>query len=207
VLILSADHGVCPLPEVAKEQGKDAGRIVPAEFLKAANTFLGEKYSEPDEKTRCLDALMDSQLYLNRAWLKAKNLDQDKVEEALATWAKKQPGVQTAYTRTQLLGDIPANDAIGQRVKESFFEKRSGDVFVVTKPYYLFTKYTTGTTHGTPHPYDTHVPLLAMGPGIKSGARKDTVTPQVGALILSRALGIKPPKAAEATLPDNVFRN
>ena len=67
VLILSADHGVCPLPEVAKAQGKDAGRIVPAEFLKAANAFLQEKYGETDEKTQCLDALMDGMFYLNRA--------------------------------------------------------------------------------------------------------------------------------------------
>jgi predicted AlkP superfamily pyrophosphatase or phosphodiesterase len=205
VLILSADHGVCPLPEVTKAQGKDAGRIVPAEFLKAANAFLQEKYGETDEKTRCLHGIMDGMFYLSRAWLKSKKLDQSEVEKVLAAWLVKQPGVQTAYTRTQLLGDIPADDEIGQRVKKSFYEKRSGDVLVVPKPYYVWLKYTTGTTHGTPHPYDTHVPLLAMGPGIKPGVRKDPVTPQAGTMILSRALGIKPPKAAEAKLPEKLF--
>jgi hypothetical protein len=44
-----------------------------------------------------------------------------------------------------------------------------------------------------------------MGPGIKPGVRKDQVTPQVGVLILSRALGVKPPAAAEAKLPEKLF--
>jgi hypothetical protein len=205
VLILSADHGVCPLPEVTKAQGKDAGRIKPADLMKAANAFLREKYGETDEKTQCLDGVMDGMFYLSRAWLKSKKLEQSEVEKVLAVWLVKQPGVQTAYTRTQLLGDIPADDEIGRRVKKSFYEKRSGDVLAVPKPNYILWKYTTGTMHGTPHPYDTHVPLLAMGPGIKPREHKERVTPQVGVLILSRALSIKPPAAAEANLPEKLF--
>jgi predicted AlkP superfamily pyrophosphatase or phosphodiesterase len=205
VLILSADHGVCPLPEVAKAQGKDAGRIDLAAFLKAANAFLREKYEEPDEKTRCIEALTDTMIYLNRAWLKEKHLDQSEVENTLAAWLPKQPGIQTAYTRTQLLGDLPAEDAIGRSVQKSYYEKRSGDVLMVTKPYYFVWKYAFGTTHGSPHSYDTHVPLLAMGPGIHGGIRKDAVTPQAGVMILSRALGIKPPAGADAKLPEKLF--
>ena len=82
---------------------------------------------------------------------------------------------------------------------------RSGDVLVVMKPYYFLSKYETGTTHGSPHSYDTHVPLLAMGPGIKAGVHKELVTPQAGVQILSRALGIKPPASADAELPKKVF--
>jgi hypothetical protein len=205
VLILSADHGICPLPEVAKTEGKDAGRIDPVGLKKGMNAFLQEKYGETDPKTQCVESVMDTMIYLNLAWIKAKKLAREDVEQALAAWLVKQPGVQTAYTPKQLLGRIPADDVIGRRVKKSFYEKRSGDVFVVLKPYYFVSKYAYGTTHGSPNPYDTHVPLLAMGPNIHGGVRKDTVTPQAGVAILSRALGIKPPAAAEAKVPEKLF--
>jgi len=177
----------------------------PSAFKKAANAFLREKHGEKDEKTQCVVALMDGMIYLNRAWIQSKQLNQSEVEKVLAAWLVKQPGVQKAYTRAQLLGEIPADDEIGRRVQKSFYEKRSGDVLVVLKPYYQLTKYTTGTGHGTPHSYDTHVPLLAMGPGIHGGVRKDAVTPQAGVAILSRGLGIKPPAAAEAKVPEKLF--
>jgi hypothetical protein len=204
VLVMSADHGVCPLPEVAKAQGKDADRAKPADVLKAANAFLRDKYGERDEKAAPVEALAEGMFYLSRGWLKGNNLKQSEVEEALAGWLRKQPFVQAAYTRAQL-GEVPADDEIGGRVRKSYYASRSGDVLVVVKPHHLLTKYLTGTTHGSPHPYDTHVPLIAVGPGIKAGARKDAVTPQAGVAILSRALGIKPPAAAEAPVPEKLF--
>src|SRR5262249_32630376 len=152
-----------------------------------------------------VEALAECMFYLNRAWLKANQLDQGKVEEALAAWLKKQPFVQTAYTRAQLGEAAADGDEIGRLVRKSYYAGRSGDVLVVVKLSHLLTKSLTGPTHGSPHPYDTHVPLVALGPGIKQGARKDAVTPQAGVAILSRAVGIKPPAAAEAPVPEKLF--
>jgi hypothetical protein len=64
----------------------------------------------------------------------------------------------------------------------------------------------TGTMHGTPHEYDTHVPLLVYGPGVRPGVRKEAVTPQAVATVLAPALGIKPPSCAEAPVPDGFFK-
>jgi len=127
------------------------------------------------------------------------------VEETLAGWLKKQPCIQTAYTRAQLLGEMSRDDAIGQMVQRSFHPERSEDVAIVTKPYVFVSKYLTGTTHGTPHLYDRHVPLFVYGPGIRPGIRKDSVTPQAAPVILSQGLGIKPPRGAEPVVPGNLF--
>jgi hypothetical protein len=79
-------------------------------------------------------------------------------------------------------------------------------VAVIVKPYYLFSdEFRTGTTHGTPHEYDTHVPLLVFGPGVKVGIRKERVSPLSAAAILSRALGIDPPADAQASLPRGLW--
>src|SRR5205807_5376020 len=120
-------------------------------------------------------------------------------------WLARQPGIQAAYTRTRLVQGPFKNDAVGERVRLSFHPDHSGDVAVVVKPYYLVSTYLTGTTHGSPHAYDTHVPLVIYGPNIRAGVRKDAVTPQAAAVILAHALGIKGPAAADAPLPQGLF--
>ena len=43
-LAMSADHGVCPLPEFAKQQGKDSGRVEPEILTTMAEEFLNKKF-------------------------------------------------------------------------------------------------------------------------------------------------------------------
>jgi hypothetical protein len=206
VLALTADHGICPLPEVARSQGKDAG-WVPADLLGSrAEAFLNKTFGQEGGKSRWLEAKTSSWAYLNRALLRQRGLEATHVEEALAGWLRQQPGVLTAYTRSQLLKDLPADDTIGARVRRSFHSERSGDVAVVLKPYHLFSfPFVTGTTHGTPHPYDTHVPLLIYGPGVRPGVHPEGVTPGATATILAHALGIQAPARAQAPLPEGLF--
>jgi hypothetical protein len=204
VLALSADHGVCPLPEVAAKQGKEARRVVAADQSKAITEFLEKTFPKKAEG-KPIRKFLNGSVYLNPAWVRAQGVEQAKVEEALAAWLKTQPAVETAYTRTELLRGVPEDDRIGQMVRRSFYAERSGDVIILTKPYYLVWSRLKGTGHGSPYPYDTHVPLVVFGPGVVPGARKDLVTPQATAAMLAKALGIKPPAMAEAPLPEKVF--
>jgi hypothetical protein len=102
---------------------------------------------------------------------------------------------------------LPEDDVVGRKVRRSFYPERSGDVVVVTSPYYLLTTYLTGTTHGTPYSYDTHVPLLVYGPGVRPGIRHDEVAPQAAAAIFARALGIQPPSGADTPVPPGLFED
>jgi hypothetical protein len=142
---------------------------------------------------------------LNRRLVTARGLDLDTVARELARWLAGQAGFQTTYTQAQLRGSLPADDVIGRRVQKSFHPDRSGDVLVVMKPYHFFSVPKVGTNHGSPYPYDTHVPLLVFGPGIIGGERKDAVTPQAIAAILARALGVLSPARAEAAVPAGLF--
>ena len=207
VMGISADHGICPLPEVSARRGTRARRISPLTLGMGAERFLQQKYGKPREsKGGCIEGVAGDQIYLNRAWIRARGLKQAEVEQALADWLRKQDGIRTAYTRTQLLQGAPRNDRIGQAVWRSFHPERSGDVVPVIEPYHLFgSALGTGTTHGTPHDYDTHVPLLIYGGGIRRGIRKELVTPQAVVPVLAHALGIKPPASCEAALPQGLF--
>ncbi len=206
VLALTADHGVCPLPEVARSQGKNAGRVSPTLLEIQAGEFLKKTFGPKNGNDRWLEATSGPWFYLNRGLFAQRKLKSADVENALANWLKKQPGIQAAYTRTQLQNGLPNDDAIGQKVRRSFHPDRSGDLVMVLKPYYLLSPVVaTGTDHGTPHPYDTHVPLLIYGPRIRKGVRKEPVAPQATAVILARSLGIKPPSGADASPLVNLF--
>jgi hypothetical protein len=206
-VVLTADHGVCPLPEVSVAQGNDAGRM-PVELIKKdAEKFLREALGSTNEKDRWLEEVSFPYLYLNHALIKERGLSLTEVEATLARWLKGQRGIQEAYTRTQLLNGLPAEDVIGQRVRLSFHPERSGEVAIVLKPRYVFTdEFASGTQHGSPYAYDTHVPLLVYGTGIHGGAREESVTPLAAAAILAQALGIKRPEGAEAPVPATLSR-
>ncbi len=204
VLALTSDHGVCPMPEVARGRGIEADRILPAELAKNAEAFLQERFGGGDARARWIEPDFPW-LFLNRALARAKGLDAAKVEDELAGWLSRQPGVLAAHTRSRLLRGVPEDDAVGRRVLRTFHPQRCGDVAVVVKPYSQITSYLTGTGHGTPHEYDTHVPLLVYGPGVAAGPRRDAVTPLAAPVILAHALGIDPPAAAEVPVPEGLF--
>jgi predicted AlkP superfamily pyrophosphatase or phosphodiesterase len=208
---VSADHGVCPLPEQSRMHGLDARRVPPGELGVPAEKFLRERFHAAPEAL-CFQrfkggvVLKNESYYLNRTWLRDARLDAREVQSALASWLRDQPAVASAWTAAELSASAPPPSEIGRREWLSFHPDRSGDVMVVLKPYYLFaTGLNRGTTHGTPYPYDTHVPLLVYGPGIRPGVRAENVTPQAGVAILARALGIAPPEKSEAPVPDGLF--
>jgi hypothetical protein len=204
VLVMSADHGVCPLPEWSVAQGRQALRMAPTLLQKEAEAYLQETFGKSGSGV-AIEALEDGAFYLNRSWIKSAGLEQAKVEESLAAWTTKLPVMNAAWTRTQLLKEMPT-DEMGQRVRRSFHPERSGDVLFVPKPYCLITPYlTTGTTHGTPHPYDTHVPLLVSGGGVQAGVRREPAVPLSAAAILARAIGIASPTKAEYPVPEGLF--
>lgn len=207
VLALSADHGVCPLPETAQAKGEQAVRLVPKALALRIEEFMHASFGKAaDDRARWLDAFQDPWVYFNHDLLRERKLEPAQVESALARWLKQQPEVLTAYTRTQLSYQLPPDDVMGERYRRSFHPERSGDVAVVVKPGSLITRFLDGTTHGSPHPYDTHVPLLVLGPGIPGGIRVEPVSPQAIAPIFAALLRLKSPAAAEVPVPDSLFR-
>jgi hypothetical protein len=54
-------------------------------------------------------------------------------------------------------------------VIRGYHPKRSGDVAFIFEPNWIEYSKPQGTDHGSPYPYDTHVPILFFGKGIKSG--------------------------------------
>ena len=141
-----------------------------------------------------LEGRAGSALYLNRDLIAEKGLDPAAAERVLASGVEAVPPTWRAYTRTQLLeGRVPP-DPWSRRVLVSFHRERSGDVEVLLEPYWMSSS--SGTTHGTPFSYDTHIPLMLMGPGIRGGRYDGAVVLNDLAPTLSTLLGVETPSGS-----------
>lgn len=204
---LSADHGVCPLPELASSKAKypAAARHPVADLVQKLNLALQGVYGGAD--TQWLEAFDDGTwpwVYLNHKAIEARKLKVEDVATVARDWlANNQPYIETALTRADLAAaESPRASKFAQQVALAFHPERCGDVIVIPKPGVLVTPYKGGTSHGSPHAYDTHVPFMLFGAGVPAlGERKERVSSLAVAPALARALGIDPPKHATAPAP------
>jgi hypothetical protein len=121
----------------------------------------------------------------------------------IVAWLKSQPYTQEVFTRTELLSHETL-DPVGEKVRASFYPARSGDIFPVLKPNYFLSKYLFGVTHGSPHEFDTHVPLIVFGAGVNSAKRDELISPQAAAVILTDSIGQRLSNS-RVQVPDELF--
>jgi predicted AlkP superfamily pyrophosphatase or phosphodiesterase len=197
VMVLTADHGVMPTPENAKEQGLDGGRPVLEGMLGELQTKVSERFGPGryflSEKGSLKPKLVEGNLYYDHAVLEEKKLAPETLTAFIREWALSKGVYHAVYGRDQLLeGRAPG--VIGQRIANGFNGERSGDAVFVLKPWLIpGTGKVTGTTHGSPFSYDTHVPVIFYGAPFKAGRYADEFSITDLAPTLSAGLGIEEP--------------
>ena len=97
-------------------------------------------------------------------------------------------------------------DPVGQRVLRGFDPKLSGDLILVQKPFlYLADSFSTAN-HGSPYSYDTHVPVIIMGQGLKAGHYPKPATPLDIAPTVATVLGIATPSKSQGRILREALR-
>ncbi|HTF64486.1 MAG TPA: hypothetical protein VK638_17525, partial [Edaphobacter sp.] len=81
---------------------------------------------------------------------------------------------------------------------------RSGDLEVVLEPYWI-RGGTSGATHGTPYNYDTHIPLIFMGPGVRPGRYYRSAALNDLAPTLSALLDVEIPSGSVGRVLDEII--
>lgn len=84
-----------------------------------------------------------------------------------------------------------------QALRKSFSPEHSGDVLFALKPYQA--QSSLRATHGSPWRYDTHVPLLLLGNGVRGGRFDRPVSPASIASTIAQLLRIAPPAKNEVS--------
>ncbi len=195
--VLTADHGFMPAAEHSQSQGLSAGRSSSTQLLNRVNDGLQRAFGVP----RLAAFLSASALVLNRPLLAQRNLDFNTVAEAARTLLLTDPVIAAAYTRRELEAGTRADAPFFGQMRKTWHKDVSGDVQYVLKPLWMFGPPTSITTHGSPHPYDTHVPILMYGPAwVKPGRIDGRVEVVDIAPTLARLLGVPAPSASEGKL-------
>jgi arylsulfatase A-like enzyme len=186
LVVLTADHGVAPVPEVNMARKMPGGRIPSDTFTHAVERALNNRYGEQ----QWVLSSAEGNIYLDQSLIAEKKLDPVEVEQVASRGLMSVPHVFRVYTRQQLLNGN-ASDPVGRRVLNGFYPRRSADLEVLLEPYWLFSE--NGTSHGTPFGYDTHIPLIFMGAGIHAGVYQRPVALNDVAPTLAAILEIEPP--------------
>jgi hypothetical protein len=190
IVILTADHGVSPVPEELNAVKMPGGRFQRPELMDAARQALSDAYGAG----QWIEGRAGSAFYLNQTLIALKGLDPAAVEQTVASGVEKLAPVWRAYTRTQLReGHVPS-DPWSRRVLLSHNRERSGDVDILLEPYWMAGE--DGTTHGSAFSYDTHIPLVIMGPGIRAGRYHRTVALNDLAPTLATLAGVETPSGS-----------
>jgi predicted AlkP superfamily pyrophosphatase or phosphodiesterase len=199
LVVFTADHGVAPVPEVNQARKMPGGRLDSAAITKTISTALSAKFGAGDW------FLFDGGgfMYLNYDTVKKNNADAAEVRRFGADVARGVPHIARVYTRDELLHAEGARDWPGSAVQFGFYGPRSGDLFLLPEPYWMY--YATGTTHAQPYSYDSHVPLIFMGPGIKAGVYQQPVTMNDAAPTLAAILGVEKPSGSIGRILFGIF--
>lgn len=201
LIVFTASHGSPAIPEFLGERGMTAGRIDPKIFT----TFLDSKLDSQIGEEDWIDAFYPPNLYLNFDAMDNQKVRQPDVEALVSKMAHSVPGIGDIITAWQLYTNQPPNGPKNEAIKKSYYFGRSGELYVLPKPGFVFTDKSDGTGYGSPYSYDSHVPLILCGAGIKPGKYGTTTSPADISATLSGLLSIELPSLCEGRALDEAF--
>lgn len=183
LVFLSADHGAMNNVRFLQDRRIPAGNWDDGVAAKKLNEVIAKEFPNTVDLVK---TVMNYQVFFNREVIKNQHLDFAKIKQTVVDFLKEDSCVLYACDMEKTMTEsIP--EEVKYRIVNGYNRERSGDVQIVLKPNF-YTHGMKGTDHGAWNLYDTHIPLVFMGWGIKHGATtKRTfmtdIAPTIGALI------------------------
>ncbi|HEV1285651.1 MAG TPA: alkaline phosphatase family protein [Bryobacteraceae bacterium] len=195
--VLTADHGVAPVPETNQKRKMPGGRFDEKAELDAVEKALTARFGALKDKWIAYSG--EGSLFFTDPNLR----DIAEVERVAADTIRALPHVFRVYTRTQLMNGAILEDAVGVRMRNGFNQARSGNVIVMLDPYWMVSR--SGTTHGAPFDYDTHVPMMFLGPQVRAGRYNSNVMVNDIAPTLATMLDVETPSGSVGRVLDEML--
>lgn len=180
-VFLSADHGGAHSKGFMEEHKMPTGFY--GEDNKEFNVMLKDKF----KVDQLISKITNNQVYLDDKLMSENNLDAEQVKQYLIDILNKDQSVLFAVDMKKA-GSSSIPEPIKTRIANGYNWQRSGDIQVIYHDNWLPTYAKLGTTHGAWNSYDSHIPLIFMGWGIKNGeSNKDynmtDIAPTISALL------------------------
>lgn len=200
-LFLTSDHGVTEVPKFLTDIKIPAGYKSKKQTLKKVKDLTKTHFGED-----LVEDLMNNQVYLNHDKIKELNIDTNEVIEVLLNEMITYKNIYK-ITSAKTLQNTEFTRGIMGMIQRGYNQKFSGDIIFVETPSTLSDWYLKleATNHGSPYNYDTHVPLLFYGKGIKKGSSHQYHPIIDIAPTLSALLGIEFPNGSTGKVIEKVL--
>ena len=181
---LTADHAASYNSRYFMDMRGNGGYFFSRQIMRNLNEQLQAEFGSD----KIVTSLMNYQVHLNYGLIEKQKLDEEKIKKSIIKMLRHEDGV--AFVVDMEGGEnmmIPAQ--LREKIVNGYNRKRSGAIQIITEPqWYDGTPRSTGTTHGTWTPYDSHIPLVFMGWGVNKGKTNKMVhitdiAPTISALL------------------------
>jgi predicted AlkP superfamily pyrophosphatase or phosphodiesterase len=163
-VFLSSDHGAAHNPKFLTDHKIPAQLWDGRTILNNLNTELEKEFKQP----KLVLGFGNYQVNLNNPLIASSKLNLSEIKQFAINFLNKQEGV-TFVVDMEKISSASLPDAIKSKIIAGYNKDRSGAIQILLKPGWFQGYSATGTTHGSWNPYDTHIPLVFMGWGIKQG--------------------------------------
>jgi predicted AlkP superfamily pyrophosphatase or phosphodiesterase len=191
---LTADHGIPPQADWAKERGIDAGRVDQATINARLEDRLNAKFGKP-KGLKWIPFGWEFNWNIDQRALADRGVKAADVEAEIKDELSKEPWVAHVFTRTDYQHRRLPPGMFERQILHTFYTGRSGDVIAIPKPYYMVKG--DNVSHLTSYSYDRTVPLVLSGRFFKTGVYSNRAEVVDLAPTLSFLTGTVPPSLSE----------
>ena len=199
-LFLTADHAAVHVPSYLQSLK------IPAHYISTAKLkkFLSDITQKYFNSKELIENVSNYQIFLNQEKIEALGFNKNTVAQRLADEVLSFDKIYKAVT-AETLQTTNFTEGIMHSLQQGYNPKFSGDVLMI--PYPATLNYSRkGTSHGSGYSYDTHVPVIFYGNGIKKGASKKTYKIIDIAPTISNLLKIEAPNGTSGKIIEEVLK-
>lgn len=169
-VFLTADHAVADVPQYLKDQQMPAGNFNSNIMKARLKAYLENQYPGKN----LIEDVGNNQIFLNHDIFvgdpKTTGVDMLIATELISKFLLAQEGVANVYSENLLRQGNFNDPGMKGMITRGYNVKRSGDIAYSLEPGWISMPGHQGSTHGSNYAYDTHVPMLLFGKGIRRGA-------------------------------------
>lgn len=169
VSFLTADHGVAHVPGFSTEHKLPGGAVDDNKLVSDLNKQLKATYGADN----IVLSAANYQISLNHRLIDSAKFNRSAIVQIVMNYARGIKGVDRVFELDKLTAQ-PMAALVKERLGNGWHPKRSGDIQIIFAPGWI-DGGATGTTHGLWNPYDSHIPLVWYGWGIKPGKSNQEV--------------------------------
>jgi len=197
LIALSADHACLPLPEYLRDVEHRFGRRL------MVSTEIAPKVAQLDSVLRrewgIKDQIISMDGTLRYDLVRKAAVPSKDFETRVRAGFQSIDGIADVYFKRELTDAGSPGRPFLDRFRNSYYAPRGEDFQVRFCEGCLPTSRSVGTSHGSAHDYDNHVPILFWGPRHAVNRIARPVRTVDVAVTIAKVLRLKPPKTVNGT--------